>query len=385
MGIEEYYKLLDSVYGCLFGGAIGDALGYPVEFLNYSQIIDEYGDEGIHEFDVRGSGQAQISDDTQMTLFTANGLLFGQKRARLRGISGSISSYVFLAYQQWYETQVDPDKKYNNGQFHPCWIHNVDILHNMRAPGNSCMSAIANSGGTGTVDNPVNNSKGCGGVMRVAPVGCFAAAGHLKDAEAAAVEGANVAALTHGHPLGYIPAAFLSCLIYNIIKGRQGLNAFSLFESVTETFGIIKTLYETNLYYREFETILNKAILLSKQNIQDVKAISEIGAGWVAEEALAIALYAVLKYEKDFNKAIICAVNHSGDSDSTGAIAGNILGAYCGLSKIDYDCTIINKLEAYEVIYELGQDLVTGCQISEYSEITDMKWLSKYVYCNYGL
>ena len=59
-----------------------------------------------------------------------------------------------------------------------------------------------------------------------------------------------------------------------------------------------------------------------------------LGEGWVAEETLAIAIYCSLKYCDDFEKAIIASVNHSGDSDSTGAVTGNIMGAYLGLKNI---------------------------------------------------
>ena len=84
----------------------------------------------------------------------------------------------------------------------------------------------------------------------------------------------------------------------------------------------------------EFIGIMEKAIKLSKEDIDDLDAIRELGEGWVAEETLAIAVYCALKYEKDFDKALIAAVNHSGDSDSTGAVTGNILGAYLGMSAI---------------------------------------------------
>ena len=65
----------DKIKGSLIGGAIGDALGYPVEFDKYDYIIKKYGDRGITEFKISNTGKALVSDDTQMTLFTANGIL----------------------------------------------------------------------------------------------------------------------------------------------------------------------------------------------------------------------------------------------------------------------------------------------------------------------
>ena len=73
-------NIKDRIRGSLIGGAIGDALGYPVEFVTYNQIRNSYGDEGITKFQLNSKGVAEISDDTQMTLFTANGLLFGYSR-----------------------------------------------------------------------------------------------------------------------------------------------------------------------------------------------------------------------------------------------------------------------------------------------------------------
>ena len=64
------------IRGSLIGGAAGDALGYAVEFDSYHRIIDKYGEQGITEYELT-NGIAQISDDTQMTLFTANGMLMG--------------------------------------------------------------------------------------------------------------------------------------------------------------------------------------------------------------------------------------------------------------------------------------------------------------------
>lgn len=73
------------VRGSLIGGAAGDALGYAVEFNRYSVIIAKYGQPGITEYELV-NGVAEISDDTQMTLFTANGMLMGLTRWYMRGI-----------------------------------------------------------------------------------------------------------------------------------------------------------------------------------------------------------------------------------------------------------------------------------------------------------
>ena len=95
---EERSKYLDKVRGCMFGGAIGDALGYTVEFSSEQEIFSKYGAAGITEYELdHHTGKALISDDTQMSLFTANGLLFGDTRGKLRGIRTEPRHYVVKA------------------------------------------------------------------------------------------------------------------------------------------------------------------------------------------------------------------------------------------------------------------------------------------------
>ena len=130
-------------------------------------------------------------------------------------------------------------------------------------------------------------------------------------------------------------------------------------------------LIELSKYYNSEDVIdiLKKAINLSTSKKSNEICIKEIGQGWIAEEALAIAVFCALRYKDDFEEAIIAAVNHSGDSDSTGAMTGNILGAHLGLNKIPRKWT--SKLELYDVITKVADDLLTG-----YSDEGD--WWMKY-------
>lgn len=365
----------DFIQGCLLGGAYGDALGYPVEFLKYSQIKACYGKDGITEL-LQKSGKAEISDDTQMTLFTANALLFADTIKNTKKSTKPLNICIFEAYRAWYCTQYKNTHFNGSKQF---WIYNIDELHSSRAPGSTCLSAIEASEGKGSIDNPVNNSKGCGGVMRVAPIGCYFAPEKGK-AEIAAYEGAQAAALTHGHTLGYIPAAFLSCLVYKIIFNKTEEHPQDLYDIVEDTNKIIRNMFQDREHFAEFDDLIKKSIELSKSDLSDIECINSLGQGWVAEEALAIALYAALKYKTDFKKAVICSVNHDGDSDSAGAVTGNILGAYLGLSFFDKDGSLVTRLEVHDVIFELANDLAERYP----ANIHDVKWLSKYLYATYG-
>ena len=93
--------LQDRIRGSLIGGAIGDALGYPVEFRSLQEIKKKYGEAGITRYEVVNDGIAHFSDDTQMTLFTANGYLFGETRLCMRGIAGNATNYIQQSYIEW--------------------------------------------------------------------------------------------------------------------------------------------------------------------------------------------------------------------------------------------------------------------------------------------
>lgn len=323
--------------GCLVGGAIGDALGWPVEFLTITEIKSRYGADGVKELQLSSSGKAEITDDTQMTLFTAEGIL----RAQTRGMEKELcipSEVVFFAYQRWLLTQGYP-KIEEYEWIYDGWLISIKELHARRAPGNTCLTALL-SKTKGTLQEQINNSKGCGGVMRVAPAGLFYP---KKEAFYKAVE---FAALTHGHPSGYLSAGSLAYLIADIIEDHD-------IEIAVEN-----TLKELGRYDRHDECLLRlkQALELSKSNLSDNDAISQLGEGWVGEEALGISVYCALKYRDDFKKALIAAVNHNGDSDSTGAITGNILGAYLGLSNVPGDW--VENVELNEVLMQIADDLL---------------------------
>ena len=361
-------KKLDKYRGCLIGGAAGDALGYAVEFLTDEQIFKKYGENGITEYSLV-DGIAQISDDTQMTLFTANGLLVGTTRGMTRGIMGTYPSYISFAYKDWLLTQGT--EQFGKEPQHSCWLNNVDELNHSREPGRTCISAIM-QGCNGTIENPINNSKGCGGVMRVAPIGLYFGDKKIENYDVDMI-GAETAALTHGHELGYLPAAALVHIIHLVSHDDD----ISLLNAVQDSILAIRKMFASAKYLSEFIEIMERAIKLSHEDLDDLDAIRQIGEGWVAEETLAIAVYCALKYEKDFDKALIASVNHSGDSDSTGAVTGNILGAYLGLSAIPQK--YIDRLEAKEVILEIADDLFNDCKISEYGSYRDEVWEQKYI------
>lgn len=361
---------LNKFKGCLIGGAVGDALGYAVEFMPAVEIIRKYGSDGITEYEL-SNGVAEISDDTQMTLFTATGLLLGTTRGMTCGIMDDCADYIARNYLDWYRTQTESYPLPEG--CHYSWLVNLPQMFSRRAPGNTCLSALS-QGGNSRIENQINQSKGCGGIMRVAPIGLYFCDKGLDPSEVDIIA-AKSAALTHGHELGYIPAAMLAHIILRITE-----NGDSIFEAVGDAMRVIPTIFPNAKHLGELMALVQKAVDLSKQNISDLEAIRQLGEGWVAEETLAIAVYCALKYADDFEKVVIAAVNHDGDSDSTGAVAGNILGALLGYDAIPKK--FIENLELKDTVSELAEDLFNDCQMTEHDR--DEVWESKYIRMDYG-
>ncbi len=329
--------------GCLLGGAVGDALGAPVEFMSLGQIRSRFGPNGVSDFAEAYGRLGAVTDDTQMTLFTAEGLLRGRDRQQETG-GASVAEAVHRAYLRWLTTQGMASR-------HPAFAEatrradrggllGVRALHARRAPGNTCLSALC-SAGMGTIDRPLNDSKGCGGVMRVAPVGLI-----FEDPEEAFDTACEAAAITHGHPSGYLSAGCLATVIAGVVGGQP------LAEATGEAVRILKSKSK----HKECLAALEAARDLASSRPPCPEAVESLGGGWVGEEALAISLYCALCWQADFKAGVLLAVNHGGDSDSTGAITGNILGALLSTSAIP--ARWLERLELRGEIQVLADELL---------------------------
>ena len=346
-------KIKDRVRGSIIGGAIGDALGYPVEFIySFEGIQKRYGENGITRLDTSqwwtetNTGKAVISDDTQMTLFTAMGLL----NTKANGMAPVPS--ICNAYIEWLYTQ----NRFYKKRLKSCWISDLPELNVRRAPGLTCISALE------TImkgSEPINNSKGCGGIMRIAPIPLYGLSQNRINNVAILNElAADASKITHEHPLGYIPAYITSHIIYRLATDEFPTRE-TFKDYVCEAMQMADEKYDSQINELEtLHTLIDNALILADQNIPDHEAIREIGEGWVAEETLAIAIYCVGKHFKDFEKALIASVNHGGDSDSTGAVTGNILGAAIGYDAIPQ--YFKNDLELHDVILHVADDLWLG-------------------------
>ncbi|MBK3580794.1 ADP-ribosylglycohydrolase family protein [Streptomyces sp. MBT65] len=358
------------VRGCLLGGAVGDALGYPIEFTSLDRIRETRGPRGVTGY-VPGPHGALglISDDTQMTLFTVEALIQAQAREREKGIGGAWSLLLRHAYERWLETQSKPapgggaaagaGPAVGEGALVGAGAVSGDgakggllaepWLYARRAPGNACLSGVAQMHAPdpwlaldGT-PGPVNpDSKGCGTVMRSAPFGL------VNTAEGAFAMAARGAQITHGHPTGYYAAGALAAIVAHLVAGE------SLEGSVLRALRLL----ERHPAHEETSAALRAALDLAAEGSPTAEKVESLGAGWVAEEALAIGVYSALA-ASDVKSALLLAVNHSGDSDSTGSICGNLLGARYGDHGLPHSW--VQGVEGRAMIAALADDLAAEC------------------------
>lgn len=340
-------QLQDKCRGSLVGGAIGDALGYEVEFMSFSAIRKRFGENGISDY-VLHKGVAEFSDDTQMSLFTAEGLLSGIEDGK--NFEKELLPYITEAYEYWYNTQTGPALKMSGS-----WLTHISSLWSRRAPGNTCMSALHCI----TMPNAapvINNSKGCGGVMRVAPFGIFSAA-HPKalDLEHAGYLAGYAADITHKHPLSTYSSMALAMIVADCIAQENIDRDKFKFIVIDRVFKLLGLWFKEDNHLAYLLNLILKAMRCATSTESDTDVIRQLGEGWVAEETLAIAIFSVMRYIDDFEKCICCAVNHDGDSDSTGAVVGNIIGAILGYNSIPEK--YLTNLELHDVLVSVADDL----------------------------
>jgi ADP-ribosylglycohydrolase len=300
---------LGTARSVLYCQAIGDAIGWPVEFesANYvSHMLDTWG---------LGSGIGVYTDDTQMTIHCSYAV-------HQMGRDNFQPEIAWESYQRWAETQQMPGKA--------------------RAPGLTVMRSLR-GGIPGTLKNRINNSKGNGGVMRVAPYGITASTPD-KAFELACLD----AAMTHSHPFGFITAGIQAYMIWGGLHGQSPTDTLYLLHSTFEitlrclnTFGIIDSEYDECLNY--MSDLMDLTVSAYGAEDEQVIAFADKYGEGTGDNSLYIALYALLKYGDAFVDGVRACITTDGDSDTHAAIYGAMYGAYYGMDEVPQKW--IDKLE----------------------------------------
>jgi ADP-ribosylglycohydrolase len=289
-------------------------------------------------------GDSLVTDDTQMTMFTLEGVIRAHHRMRHTG-SADLVPVLQHAYQRWLHTQkTEWDKArgpWSTLESPDGWLITNQALFRTQAPGLTCVTALQSfgaSGQFGTFARPVNNSKGCGGLMRTAPLALWS-----DDVKVVFEVAAMSAALTHGHPTGFLAAGTFAVLVHQLLRGSSLRSAIDI--AIAQLVGWPG--------HEETLVAVRQALELAELGSPSPTRVEQLGAGAVSESALAIALYAAL-VTNDPNEALLIAVNHGGDSDSTASVCGNLVGAMYATDALRQDW--VERVQFAEVIDRLATD-----------------------------
>jgi ADP-ribosyl-[dinitrogen reductase] hydrolase len=334
--------------GALLGGASGDALGAAVEFMQRTEILGWFGPDGIRDFVPVDGRLGAITDDTQLTLFCAEALLRAHATGARRDDLAAHAHEQSRSYLRWLLTQGESQPLLDAPR---SWLMKHADLFHRRGPGQTCLSSLRAMRTLG--ERAANASKGCGGVMRVAPIGLFHAHWHAESERfdaAVFAAGATDAALTHGHASGHLPAGFLALLTALLVTGVPLDDALA------------RSLRRLQVQPGHEPTLegVERALELAANRPLDPEQLASLGLGWFGDEALAMALYCAVGAERasaSLESAVALAVNHDGDSDSTGAITGSLLGALHGETAIP--ARWLDRLEMRDLIATVADDLAS--------------------------
>lgn len=355
------------IRGALLGMAVGDAMGYSVDSRNLEEICRDYGPNGILGYDLV-NGFADVSSYTQVAAFTINGLLLGITRGQMQGKMAPLVRYVALALREWSRTQHFSYPERNH-----CWLANVPQLKRRACLDNRMLDALSRET-LGTMEEPKNKFIHPGALTEGIAVALLGLQVSLSQEELDHLA-AECVALTHGDPEAFLSAAALTHGMSLLLK-YPGITGKELVRDTIDS--IQHGLGRGYAQATHLWELLTMALSLSDSyKITQMEAMEQLRCR-TAGEALAGALYACLTSHRDFDAAMITAVNHSGRSAAVGAVTGALLGARMGeaaLPEFYMEC-----LEPAELLLELADDLTNGCPMEMGSLLFDGDWDRKYLH-----
>ena len=285
-------QIRDSIRGAMFGVAVGDALGAPLEFMDADYIKMRH---GIVR-DMIGGGwlnvrPGEITDDTQMTLAVAH------------GIAESPNDPIEAIGRQFVKWANSGPK--DIGATCSSSIHRaIRIAQNPDSPSKD--DWFDSSAATHTAMN--GRSAGNGSLMRTAYVGLY-----YKSEDEAMQKAMQISKMTH-----YDEETAVDCGVYSAILSR-----------------IVEEKIDLRARYRLVIQYAREASYCKERYPYDILSCAGYAprpTGYVVD-SFASALHCIFT-TNSFEDAVVKAVNLGGDADTIGAITGGLAGAIYGYEAI---------------------------------------------------
>lgn len=316
--------------GCMLGMAIGDSLGYQVEFVQSKKDILAITDGGVKDL----TDPALFSDDTQMNICVAHALIDSE------GDHDRFMDSLCRYFLGWYKTQVpgSPDR---------------------RDPGESCLAGCRNLDAGASWETSGVDSKGCGAAMRTAPIGLYWNEDLLQTIE----WGRDSSIPTHNNPTAMASAAAVSMMALLAVNDvpvglwaheiKLPLSGVCCLPGVHD-YSVVPTSEPPKK--DEFMDVVSMAAECASRQMDPWKVMTDdyLGEGWTAHSAVASALFCAMT-NPDFEGAVLTAANTVGDSDSIACITGALVGARLGIESIPERW--IEKIEAKDALFEVADRL----------------------------
>ena len=357
--------------GCLLGLAVGDAMGYTVDTKTWPQIQEDYGPHGLLGYDLV-NGYADVTSHTQLAVFSCNGLLLGLTRGQVYGKMAPFVKYAGLAQREWAIGQ----RRYDQPQRNHCWVFRHGELRRRHCT-DTRMVEILNRNQLGSLEEPSNKHDTPASIATAVSAALFGDPTRMDQAEIDRL-GAECVALTHGHPLAFLPGAVIAHLVSRCLRDQDT----PLAELVENALTALEDQFGRE--YRQVKEVVaavHQAIQLAQERSMSPVAAMEKLRCDTGADVLAGAVYAALLCEDDFDRAMIVAVNHSGRSAAVGCITGAILGARMGEKALpDF---YLESLEIAPILGEMADDLIQGCPMVRGNKLFDGDWDQKYLHGGY--
>lgn len=296
----------------IYGLALGDALGWPIEFLSMQKINIIYGPDGIQE----PPDPALFTDDTQTTIAITEALVEAGE-ADIDVLMRAVTRHLIE------------------------WSNSPE---NDRAPGHTVTEAVRTlEAGVSWRESGADHVQGNGSAVRVAPIGYLYQhdTGRLREVAHA------VGIATHAHP-----AADAACISAAYLV-KLALDGVPLDQYVPLTQKFVSGIS------LEFEEALQQVRHVVPWT-DEFAAITQLGSGWVGKEIIPMSIYCAMRYSNDYVSAVRRAVNIPGDSDSVGCITGGLVAARAGLRAIPPEW--IERLEHRDRLTDLANQLAVKKQ-----------------------